>query len=73
GRDAAIEYFEEHYKEGMNMKEAVELGLRALMHATEKKLEKEAVEIGIIEKSKEFRILPKKEVEKYFEEVAGEE
>jgi len=47
GRDAAIEYFEEHYKEGMNMKEAVELGLRALKKVKE-------VEIGIVTK-KGFR------------------
>jgi len=73
GREAAIEYFEKNYKENMSMKEAVELGLKALIYATEKKPEKHAVEIGIIEEGKEFRIMASKEIEKYFEDVAGEE
>ncbi len=72
GRDLAIEYFEKNYREGMERDEAIVLGLKALMHATEKKIEKKAVEIGVIEEGKIFSILPQKDIEKYFEMV-GEE
>jgi len=72
GRNAAIEYFEKNYVDGMNKEKAIELGLKALAYATEKKIEKNAVEIGIIEKGKEFRILSEKETEEYFKKFVGE-
>ena len=69
GREAAIDYFEKNYKENMKKEEAVELGLKALFYSTEGKLEKNAVEIGVVEKGKKFEILPDKETEKYFNRV----
>lgn len=72
GRNAAIEYFEKNYRDDMNKEEAIELGLKALAYATEKKLEKNAVEIGIIEEGKEFRILSEEETEEYFKRFVGE-
>jgi len=73
GRDAAIEYFEKNYKEKMEKDDAIVLGLKALIYATEKKIEKEAIEIGVIEEGKVFNILSQKEIEKYFDIAKGEE
>ena len=72
GREAAIEYFEENYKENMKREEAIEMGLEALLHSTEGKLAKNAVEIGVVEKGKKFEILEEKETEKYFNKAKGE-
>ena len=72
GRDLAIEYFEKNYKEGMEKEEAIILGLKALIYATEKKLEKRAIEIGVVEEGKIFEILSAEQTEKYFEEAKGE-
>jgi len=70
GRDAAIEYFEKNYKENLSMEEAIEMGIEAMKSSKEdKKIDKEAIEIGVIEEAREFRILSKKEIEKYFREV----
>ncbi|RLF41117.1 MAG: proteasome endopeptidase complex, archaeal, alpha subunit [Thermoplasmata archaeon] len=72
GRDGAVEYFEEHYKENMTQEKAIELGLKALMHATEGKIEKRAVEVGMVEKGKPFALLPPEKTESYFEKAKGE-
>jgi len=72
GRDLAIEYFEKNYKENMERDEAIILGLKALIYATEKKLEKRAIEIGVVEEGKVFEILSAEQTEKYFEEAKGE-
>jgi proteasome alpha subunit len=52
GRDAAIEYFEKNYEEGLSMKAAIELGIEAIRKA--RKGKEGEVEIGIIDK-KGFR------------------
>ncbi|RLF44523.1 MAG: proteasome subunit alpha, partial [Thermoplasmata archaeon] len=52
GRDAAIEYFEKNYEEGLSMKAAIELGIEAIKKA--RKGKEGEVEIGIIDK-KGFR------------------
>ena len=72
GREAAIDYFEKNYKENMKRDEAIELGLKALIYATEGKIEKVAVEIGVVEKDKKFEILSKKDEEKYFDRAKEE-
>ncbi len=72
GRDAAMEYFEKNYEEGMSKDEAIILGLKALIYATEKKIEERAVEIGIVDEDKKFRILSFDETKKYFEKAKGE-
>jgi 20S proteasome alpha/beta subunit len=72
GRDAAIEYFEKNYEEGLSRDDAIILGLKALIYATEKKLEKRAVEVGIVDEQRKFRILTADETEKYFEKAKGE-
>ena len=72
GRDAAIEYFEKNYEEGLSRDDAIILGLKALIYATEKKHEKRAVEVGIVDEQRKFRILTDDETEKYFEKAKGE-
>ena len=52
GRDAAVEYLEENYRDGMGMKKAVEMGIEAIKVARKKR--EGRVEVGIIGK-KGFR------------------
>ena len=72
GRDAAIEYFEKNYKEGMSMNDAIMLGLSALKASTEKEITLEAIEIGVVAEGEEFRILSQKEAKKYFDKIKEE-
>ena len=57
GRDAAMEYFEKNYEEGMSMKKAIDLGIEAIKRV--KKDKGGEIEIGIIDK-KGFRKKNKK-------------
>ncbi|MEA2054633.1 MAG: archaeal proteasome endopeptidase complex subunit alpha [Candidatus Thermoplasmatota archaeon] len=70
GRDIAIEFLEKKY-EMTGKEEAIVLGIEALYEATDKKLGKSAVEVGIVTKKENFRILSEKECEKYFLKVVG--
>jgi proteasome alpha subunit len=72
GRDAAIDYFEEHYKEGMSRDDAVILGIKTLIHATEGKIEKRAIEIGLVDKDAPFSLLTSEETDAYYDKAAGE-
>jgi len=72
GRDLAIEYFEKNYKEGMSMNDAIVNGLKALSHSSEKKLNIQAVEIGVVAEDMKFKILPSKETEKYYSKIKEE-
>jgi proteasome alpha subunit len=65
-----MEVFEELYAEGMDMVDAVELGLKALKKATEEeKLNPKAVEIGIVRRGENFRRLDDNEAETYIQRV----
>ncbi|MCD6147013.1 MAG: archaeal proteasome endopeptidase complex subunit alpha [Thermoplasmata archaeon] len=70
GRDAALEYLEKNYKM-TNKDEVIEIGLKALYEATDKNLDKGAIEMGIVTKKENFRILSEKECEKYFSKAVG--
>ena len=51
GRNVVMEVFEEQFQEGMDMDDAIVLGLKALKKATEEeKLNPKSVEIGIVRK-----------------------
>jgi proteasome alpha subunit len=64
GRNVVMEVFEEQYQEGMEMEEAIVLGLRALKKATEEeKLNPKSVEIGVVRAGFNFRRLDDGEVE----------
>jgi proteasome alpha subunit len=66
GRNAVMEVFEEEYEEGMEMDDAIILGLKALLKATdEQTLNPKAVEIGVVTKEEIFRQLDADEVESY--------
>jgi proteasome alpha subunit len=72
GREPAIEYFEKNYKQNLNHEKAIDTGLKAIIHATDGKIEKRAVEIGLVERNKIFKILSEEETDKYFEKAKGE-
>ena len=64
GRNVVMEVFEEKYQEGMEMEDAIVLGLQALKKATEEEaLNPKSVEIGVVRKGSNFRRLDDAEVE----------
>lgn len=69
GRNAAMEIFEEKWKEGATQDAAVALGLQALHKATEGKLAPESVEIGIVSTNVNFRKFTVDEVKRHVEKA----
>ncbi len=70
GRPVAMEIFEEGYKEGMGLEDAIELALSVMNEVADGKVSEETVELAVIElKTKEFRKLPDREVKKYISKV----
>ena len=70
GRNVVMEVFEEQFQEGMDMDDAIVLGLKALKKATEEeKLNPKSVEIGIVRKGSNFRRLEESEVEAVVEKA----
>jgi len=73
GRNAVMEVFEEEYEEGLRMEDAILLGLKALLKATEEEsLNPKAVEIGVVKKGQAFRQLKESEVEAYIGRLQAE-
>lgn len=71
GRNGAMSYFEEHYKDGLSKDEGIMLGVKALHQGTEEKLNPEATEIGIVGKDEIFHILPGDKSKAYVEKAIG--
>ncbi|MBI0583590.1 MAG: archaeal proteasome endopeptidase complex subunit alpha [Methanomassiliicoccus sp.] len=70
GRNVVMEVFEEQYQEGMEMDDAIVLGLKALKKATEEeKLNPKSVEIGVVRRGFNFRRLDDSEVEAVVEKA----
>lgn len=70
GRNTAIEVFEEQYREDLDLKEAILLGLEALYKVTEGKIDAQTIEAGIIESDvKIFKKLTLKEVQGYVQQI----
>lgn len=65
GSNTVREVFEEKYAEGMDQDAAILLGLEALQKASEDKLKADAVEVGVVEAEKKFRMLTVEEVDGY--------
>ena len=65
GRTAVLNIFEEEYKDGMTLDEALALGLKALDKATEGELNIEAIEIGHVSRTEAFRKFTPEEVDRY--------
>jgi proteasome alpha subunit len=66
-KEKVLEYFEENYKDGLSMDEAIMLGLKAL-----KEVAKDvnlSVEIGVVKTDKPFIRMAQEEVQKYIEKV----
>jgi proteasome alpha subunit len=69
GRPAAMKVFEEEYNPGLSIKDAIQLGLKALHSATEGKFDVDTVEIGVIEhENPVFRKMSKDEVASFVEQ-----
>jgi len=70
GRNTVMEVFEEEYEEGMSMEDAILLGLKALLKATdEETLNPKAVEIGMVTQKENFRRLDASETEAYIKKL----
>jgi proteasome alpha subunit len=65
GSNTVRELFEEKYREGMPMDEAIALGLEALQKAQEEKLNPNAVEVGVVQVGQRFRRLSPEEISSY--------
>ncbi len=73
GRNQVLEYFDEHYEDGMTKEDGAVLGLRALDHATEEGLNSRAIEVGIVSEEEGFKTLSQEEVDELIEKVPEEE
>jgi proteasome alpha subunit len=71
GRNGAMSYFEEHYKDDLSMEEGLDLGIKALHQATEEKLNPDATEIGMVDKDFEFHILEQDKAKEYVTKAIG--
>jgi proteasome alpha subunit len=68
GRPAVMKVFEEDYREGMKIADAIPMGLKALHAATEGKFDVNNVEISVIgTEDGGFRRMSREEVDKYVE------
>lgn len=74
GRNAAMDIFEEEYKEDMTLEESINLALTAINDATEHETSAKNVEIAIISKEDEkYSKLSQDEVQSYIDELITEE
>lgn len=71
GKDAVMEVLEAEWKEGMKKDEAISLGLKALQKANDEELNPISVEIGVIQKGKNFSKYSMKEVGRMINKVLG--
>ena len=74
GRSAAMEIFEENYKDDLTLEEAIGLALTAINGATDHETTSKNVEIAVIKiEDEKYEKLPRDEVQKYIDEVLVEE
>jgi proteasome alpha subunit len=71
GRNGAMSFFENKYRDGMNKEEAIEMGIKALHKGTEGKLNPDATEIGIVDEKINFHILSQDETKEYVTKSIG--
>lgn len=69
GSNTVREVFEEKYEDGMEEEAAILLGLEALQKASEEKLKADAVEVGVVQPGKRFRMLTAQEVEAFLRRI----
>ncbi|MBI2078653.1 MAG: archaeal proteasome endopeptidase complex subunit alpha [Euryarchaeota archaeon] len=73
GRNQAMEFFEEKYKDSLGQDEAINLGLSALYKATDGKLNADAIEIGVVSAKERFHKLSPEDVKKVVDKVVSGE
>jgi len=71
GRNGAMSFFENNYKNDLDMDQAIELGIKALHKGTEGKLNPDAAEIGVVDKDIKFHIVPQNKTKEYFKKAIG--
>ena len=62
--DTIMEYFDKHYKDNLTKEKAIKLAVDSIKKSIDKKIEATNLEIGIVEKNKDFYKLSKKELNK---------
>ena len=68
GRNTVIEFFEDNYKNNMTLNAAMKLGLEALRSANDAELNREAVEVTVVD-SNGYRVLDRGEVNKQIDRL----
>jgi len=71
GRNTVMELFEERYREGMSMDEAILLGLEALQKSSEEKMDAKTIEVRVIVEGEKFRRLTEQEIQAYIGRLPG--
>ncbi len=70
GKEKAMEYFKENYKEELKIEDAIVLGLKAIQIASGEKPSSDRIEIAVISMAdKKFRKLGKEEIESFISKV----
>ena len=68
GRNTVIDYFESNWKANMTLNAAMKLGLEALRHSNDEELNRNAVEVSVIDASG-YRVLDREEVNKQIDRL----
>ena len=68
GRNTVIEFFEDNWKNNMTLNAAMKLGLEALRSANDAELNREAVEVTVVD-SNGYRVLDRGEVNKQIDRL----
>ena len=68
GRNTVIDYFEKNWKDNLTLNAAMKLGLEALRNANDQELNRDAVEVSVID-SEGYRILDRDEVNKQIDRL----
>ena len=68
GRNTVIEYFEKNWKDNLTRKAAMKLGLEALRNANDAELNRDAVEVAVIDSSG-YRFLDRDDVNKQIDRL----
>ncbi|MEM0136869.1 MAG: archaeal proteasome endopeptidase complex subunit alpha [Thermoplasmata archaeon] len=70
GRETIMAIFEKEYQENMSKDDAIMLALKAMKQVSEDPSQPMLVEIGIITKGTNFKILPPEEVDSYIKKLS---
>ena len=68
GRNTVIDYFEKNWKDNLTLNAAMKLGLEALRNANDQELNRDAVEVSVID-AEGYRVLDRAEVNKQIDRL----